>query len=353
MTLLTRYIVRAVVSGALLVLLALMALDGLLSFFREIGDTGEGNYDVARALLYVVLTLPERVYDLFPAAVAIGGVLALGGLAANSELVVMRAAGVSIGRILGQVMQGGVILIIAVVALGEGVAPVSQNYGERMRTSAIAGEAVADTARGLWMRDGERFVNVGRVMPGHELRAVAVYEFSEGELVSALQAERARYATDYWLLENVAATNFAGELLQTERREKLRQERLIPPDMLQVLAVSPETLPSWQLYDYVRYLQRNQLDSARHELALWKKLVTPLSTLVMLLLSLPVIFGSLRATGAGQRVFIGSLIGIGYYLVSELFAHVAIVYGLAVPAAALAPVILFAIVGVLALRRIM
>lgn len=352
MSLLTRYIVRAVVSGALLVLLALMALDGLLSFFREIGATGAGDYDIPRALLYVVLTLPERVYDLFPAAVAIGGVLALGGLAANSELVVMRAAGVSIRRILWQVMQGGIVLIIAVVVLGEGVAPVSQEYGERMRTSAIAGEAVADTARGLWLRDEQRFVNVGRVMPGYELRDVAVYEFSAGELISALHAERARYAQGGWLLTGAAITTFTGDVVGTENHEQLRRDQLIRPDMLEVLAISPETLPSWQLYEYVGYLQRNQLDSARHELALWKKLVTPLSTLVMLLLSMPVIFGSLRATGAGQRIFIGSLIGIGYYLMSELFAHVAIVYGLAVPAAALAPVVLFTLVGVLALRRV-
>lgn len=353
MSLLTRYIVRAVVSAALLVLLALLALDGLLSFFREIGDTGSGNYDIPRALLYVLLTLPERTYDLFPAAVAIGGVLALGGLAANSELVVMRAAGVSIGRILFQVMQGGVVLIVAVVVLGEGVAPVSQDYGERMRAAAIAGDRVADTARGLWLRDAGRFVNVGRVMPGYELEDVSVYQFDGNMLRSALHAERARYVDDGWLLESVAETAFDGGMLRTERHADMIRQELIRPDMLEVFAVSPQTMPSWQLHDYVRYLQRNNLDAARHELALWKKLVTPLSTLVMLLLSLPVIFGSMRATGAGQRIFIGSLIGVGYYLVSELFSHVAIVYGLAVPAAALAPVLLFAAFGVVALRRIM
>jgi len=73
---------------------------------------------------------------------------------------------------------------------------------------------------------------------------------------------------------------------------------------------------------------------------------------VMLLLSLPVILGSLRSTGAGQRIVIGSMIGIGYYLVAELFSHIAIVYGLTVSAAAIAPVLLFGLAGIIALRRV-
>jgi len=352
MTLLTRYVARAVVAGALLVLLALLALDALLSLFREIGDTGKGDYDMLRAVLYVVLTTPERIHDLFPAAVAIGGVLALGGLAANSELVVMRAAGVSLLRILGMVMQAGVLLIVVIVALGEWVAPASQHYGERMRSAAMAGQSVADTARGLWLRDGNRFVSVGRVLPGLELENVTVYEFDAGEMTLALQARRARRVGEQWHLSGVRQTEFAEDDIRTSRHELVRRDRLVRPDMLEVLAVSPQTLPSWQLYAYVRHLRSNDLDSDRYELALWKKLVTPASTLVMLLLSIPVVFGSIRSTGTGQRIFVGSLIGVGYYLVSELFSHVAIVYGLPVSLAATAPVILFAALGVFGLRRI-
>ncbi len=351
MTLLTRYIVRTVVAGALLVLLALMSIDGLMSFFREIGDTGAGDYTVTLALLYVLLTFPERIYDLFPPAVAIGGVLALGALAANSELVVMRAAGVSIARILGQVLQGGAVLIIAVILIGEGVAPASQHYGERMRATAIAGDDAADSARGLWLRDEHRFVSIERLRPGYELEQVTLYEFDEGTLAVTLTAQRVRYIEERWILESVRETRLDNDFRRTREHEELVREELLRPEMLEVLAMSPDTLPAWQLYDYVRYLQRNNLDSATQELALWKKLVTPLSTLVMLMLSLPVIFGPLRSTGAGQRIFIGSLIGIGYYLVSELFAHVAIVYGFSVPLAALAPVILFAGIALIALRR--
>ncbi|MDZ7749804.1 MAG: LptF/LptG family permease [Halofilum sp. (in: g-proteobacteria)] len=115
--------------------------------------------------------------------------------------------------------------------------------------------------------------------------------------------------------------------------------------------MSPASLPIWRLGPYVEYLEANRLEAGRFQLAFWQKIATPLSTLVMLLLALPIVFGSLRSAGTGQRVFLGSLIGIAYYLLSELFAHIGIVYGLAAPVAALAPAALFTVVGVAALRR--
>lgn len=350
-TRLGRYVARTVVSGALLVLAVLVSLDLLLSFLGETDEIGEGDYDLAAAALYLLLTVPGRVYELFPAAVAIGGVLGLGSLAANSELVVMRASGVSIGRIVGMVMQGGIVLMVVIVAVGEWVAPPSQQYAERMRGAAIAGHGDVRGARGLWVRDGSRFINVGTVLPGYVLRDIEVYEFDGRRLARALSARRAVYRDGVWRVSDIDSTHITADGIRTEHQEEAAWQRLVRPELFQLLAVSPASLPIWRLQRYVEYLQDNRLDAARIELAFWRKIATPLSTLVMLLLALPVIFGSMRSAGAGQRVFVGSLIGIGYYLLSELFAHIGIVYGLVAPVAALAPAALFTVIGVLALRR--
>jgi lipopolysaccharide export system permease protein len=349
--LLSRYVARSVIGGALLVLAVLVSLDSLFNFFGELDNLGEGDYGGWTAALYILLTVPGRTYELFPAAVAIGGVLGLGALAANSELVVMRAAGISIWRIMLMVMQGGVILMVILVAIGEGVAPASQQKAERLRAAAISGQGVSPGERGLWVRDEGRFINVGEILPGRVLRDVEIYTFDGTRLEQALHAERAVREDDEWTLNEIRRTGFAGGALSTARSDAERRTRLVRPELFQLLTVSPESLPAWQLHAYVNYLRSNDLEAGRFNLALWKKLEKPLSTLVMLLLALPVIFGSLRHTGTGQRVFIGSLIGIGYYLVAELFSHVGIVYGVAAPLAAMAPVVLFTVVGAVALRR--
>lgn len=350
-TRLGRYVARTVVSGALLVLAVLVSLDLLLAFFGEANQVGKGDYDLAAAALYLLLTIPARIYELFPAAVAIGGVLGLGALAANSELVVMRASGISTRRIVGMVMQGGIVLMAVIVLVGEWVAPPSQQFAERMRGAAISGQGDVRGAHGLWVRDGSRFINVGTVLPGYVLRDIEVYEFDGRRLARALSARRAVYRDGVWRVSGIDSTHITADGIRTEHQEEAAWQRLVRPELFQLLAVTPDSLSIWRLHRYVDYLRDNRLDAARFELAFWRKIATPLSTLVMLLLALPVIFGSLRSAGTGQRVFVGSLIGIGYYLLSELFAHIGIVYGLTAPMAALAPAVIFTVIGVYALRR--
>lgn len=348
---LTRYVVRTVISGALLVLAVLVSLDAVFSFFGEADEVGRGDYTLGMAALYMLLTVPARIYELFPAAVAIGGVLGLGGLAANSELVVMRAAGISVRQLTGMVLQAGVLMMVAIVAIGEGVAPTAQQYAERLRANAIAGQGESRGASGVWVRDGQRFINVGVVLPDLVLRDIDVYEFDGHRLRQALHAERAQYVDGDWRLHDIDSTRIDGENLVTGYSATATWDELVRPELVDLLAVSPMSLSIWRLHRYVEYLRENRLESARFELAFWQKIATPLSTLVMLLLALPVIFGSLRTTGAGQRVFIGSLIGIGYYVLAELSAHIGIVYGVAAPLASLAPAALFALFGMWGLRR--
>lgn len=351
-SLLGRYVIRAVIVGAVLVLAVLVSLDTVFTFVGEVDQVGRGDYSLAVAVLYMLLTVPSRMYELFPAAVAIGGILGLGGLAANSELTVMRAAGISLRQIAGMVLQAGVLLMIAIVALGEGIAPSAQQYAERMRASAIAGQGDARGTSGVWVRTGDRFVNVGVLLPDQVLRNIEVYEFDGHRLEQALHADRAVFSDGRWHLHDIDRTRIEdGGSLVTAYSEREVWDELVRPELVDLLAVSPMSLSIWRLASYVDYLRANRLESARFELAFWQKISTPLSTLVMLLLALPVIFGSLRSAGVGQRVFVGSLIGVGYYILSELFAHVGIVYGLAPAVASLAPAALFTLVGLLLLRR--
>ncbi|MEX0606496.1 MAG: LptF/LptG family permease, partial [Halofilum sp. (in: g-proteobacteria)] len=72
---LTRYVVRAVMIGAVLVLAVLVSLDSVFTFIGEVDQVGRGDYSLSVAAVYMLLSMPSRIYELFPAAVAIGGIL--------------------------------------------------------------------------------------------------------------------------------------------------------------------------------------------------------------------------------------------------------------------------------------
>jgi lipopolysaccharide export system permease protein len=103
-SLLDRYIAQSILYSTLLVFAILLGLFTFVLFIDELGDVGKGQFDLYALIKYVVLSLPRRIYELFPAIALLGVILGLTSLALGSELTVLRAAGVSLLRIIGSVM---------------------------------------------------------------------------------------------------------------------------------------------------------------------------------------------------------------------------------------------------------
>jgi len=139
MRILDRYSAGEVVRGPLLALFVLLALLTFFTLVAELEETGKGTYGVLEAIQYVLLTLPRRTYELLPTATLLGTMLGLGTLASNSELVVMRAAGVSFARIIWAVLKVGIGVALVAILLGEFIAPVSMEYAQNQRAMAMSG----------------------------------------------------------------------------------------------------------------------------------------------------------------------------------------------------------------------
>jgi lipopolysaccharide export system permease protein len=347
------YLGRAVVAGSLLALLVLLSIDLFFAVIEEADDVGTGDYQWTQALSYLALTMPRRVYELFPAAVLLGSLLSLGALASNSELTAIRAAGVAVGGIARSVLKAGLLLMVATVLVGEFVAPWAEKAAQALRTEAQTQGLAVHGAEGLWARDGERFVKVGRILPGMRLQDIKVFELEGGQrLREAVRARAAYFADDAWVLEGVERSRFAADSVSGSGEQTERWERLLSPQLFNVIVVKPEQMSAWTLSQYVAYLDANELDSDRYELAFWVRFTTPLSSLVMLLLALPFVFGAQRSGAAGQRLFIGVLLGVIFYLISRGTNHLGLVYGLSPFLSAMAPLVVFLAAGIFALRRV-
>ena len=361
---LDRYIGRSILVTTLLVIVTLVALASVFAFVGELDDVGKGSYSVALAAQYVLLTVPSKAYLLFAPAVLLGSLLGLGALAANSELTVMRAAGISNGRIIRAVLVTGVALMALVTLIGESVMPRAEQMAEELRLTALEKRLSVKGGNGLWVRSGGRYVNVATVMPDFTLLDVSVHDFDDNALVSALVAARARRdARGEWVLEDIRLTSVDARGTRVERIASrpwqalvAREDggsvpALVSADVLKSLSISPESLSARDLAGQVRYLRENALDSRRIELALWVKLTSPLATLVMLMLSLPFVFASQRAGGAGQKIFVGILLGIVYVLLNRLLTQLALANGVAPPLAAVLPLLLFLGIALIGIRR--
>ncbi len=361
---LDRYLGRSILSTSLLVLLTLVSLAGVFAFIAELEDVGKGEYTAGVAAQYILLTLPGVAYLLFAPAVLLGSLLGLGTLATNSELTVMRAAGVSVGRIVRSVLVTGIALTLVVAFLGETVMPRTEQIAEELRLNALEQRLSSKGSKGLWVRSGQQYVNIATVLPDQTLLGVTVHTFAGQVLVESLIAARAVREGDDWRLEDIRVSKFDEKGVVTQEQTSASwselssvnsinngQSSLISPELVQSLSVSSESLSARNLYQQVQYLKENQLDSKQTELSFWQKIMSPLSTLVMLMLSLPFVFGSQRSGGAGQRIFVGILLGIVYVLVNKLLTQLAFNAGFSPVMSALLPLIIFLVVAIVGIQR--
>lgn len=353
MRILDRYIGRAVIAGTLLALFILLAVDLFFAFANEIQDLGKGRYTLGDVFAYVGLTVPRRAHELFPMAALLGSLLSLGTLATNSELVAIRAAGVSVTRIALSVLRAGAILLVIAAAIGEWVAPWAEQRAQQRRALTQAEAITFRGDHGLWARDGNRFINIDRILPDGRLAGVEVYELADdASLKMSITARTAEHVAAGWRMQDVRQGTLKGQSLDIRTAQRLNLPTLLSSQLLSVVTLAPEDLSARDLYQYARYMRDNGQDAGRYELAFWRRLAAPLAGLVMLFLSIPFVFGPLRGAGTGQRLVWGVMTGVAFYLVNQTMTHAGLVYGLPAPLSAILPALLFFAGGLWVLRRV-
>ncbi len=350
---LTQYLTRAIFASTAMVLLVLLALAGLFEFIAELDDT-RGDYQTPQVVLYSLLRLPLLAFEMLPIAALIGSLLALGGLAGNSEIIVMRSAGLSVMRLAGMVGVAGMTMLILTGLLGEFIGPPLDYFARNMRQEARTEQTDDRRGKEAWVRDGPVFLHFERVSTDFDFGSIYLYRFDEfNELKSIARAENSGIDDDdNWVLQNFRETRFEDDGVQVVEASRAIQSFDIDAEVLGISLVKPQSLSGRGLWSYIVYLKRNSLDANRYETELWYRIARTTAVVIMPLLALAFVFGSLRTGGAGARLMIGVVIGLGYHLASEMLANSGQVYSLNPAVSAWLPSGVLLIVTIFALNRV-
>ncbi len=346
------YIARTLLATTGLSLSVLVGLSALIKFIEQMKQLGRGSYDMTAAGIYVLLSLPREIEQFFPMATLIGGLIGMGLLASNSEIVVMQAAGQSRWNIINSAMKSALLMVLFVMSVGEWIAPITEAKAKEIRTQAISGGSLFASDRLVWAKDGDNFVSIGEVVDRNTLRKVNIYQFDDNLLLKQItNAAQAKYNNQAWELTQVNYTYVDQARISYEQRPRGVWLSTLTPDKLGVVTVKPEALSISGLLDYVSYLENNSQDPSRYELALWRKILQPLSVGVMLLMALSFIFGPLRSVTMGARIILGVLTGFGFFVCNEVFGALSGVYQLAPFLGASLPSFVFILLSLYLLQR--
>ncbi|MBN2606929.1 MAG: LPS export ABC transporter permease LptG [Thiotrichales bacterium] len=373
MNLIERYLGRVLVSYTLIVLMVLLIILGFSEFMIQLGKLNN-HYTLAMGSLYTLLKLPVYGYEIFPVALLIGTLLGLGGLANHAELTILRVTGWSIRRVFWGVMKSALMLWFVIAVIGETVAPHAEAYAKKMRSEALNRDFSIGSSADFWMKDEDVFVHVGKVISERQFFNISLYTVKNDRLEKRVFAKKAEFIPNsehQWRLTGVTETALGWQketlpdlpILQgktdwqkldyQQKHLKTMQVSLpVNPELLQSLHVDTRYMGIVDLYRYINFLEKNDLDAESYRLAFWRKIAMPLVIISMVSLVFPLIFGSQRQVSMGQRVFVGILIGMSFHLLNQIFGNLSVVYHISSVLGAFLPAVTLFVISLFLMRRL-
>jgi len=343
------FLVRsAAVLGALVIIL--MALDMLGESGDILAYPGNGNHEL---WLYATLRAPQIVARFLPFAALLGTLITFVTLNQNSEVISMKAAGISAHQILAP-------LIVASI----GVALLSFTFNERVVARSTATLTAWQNAnygpipvdRGIvanvWVRDGDDLIHAVSAQgrgPRTRLDNVSIYDRDGGRLIAIIKGARAMQVAGGWRVSNAQRFDVARGVTATVPQFDFAQG--VTPDRFTLATVDPAAKSFLQLKAAIEDLSAAGRPTGPLEAGLWHKVSGPLSSVLMPLLAGVAAFGLARS----GRMFIRAVIGMGLgfaYFVADNFALAMGNLGAYPPLlAAWAPFFLFLLIGETVLIR--
>jgi lipopolysaccharide export system permease protein len=346
MTLLDRYIAKTVLQSIGLVSLMLIGLQIFILFVNQLGDLGKLDYGIKQAAFFVLLQLPYEVYLFFPMASLLGCLIGLGMLANHSELVVMRAVGLSIGQITLAVVKAALVLVLVVTILAETLVPSFSHYANDYKAAALSAGQSIRTAQGVWLRQGADFISIGAVLPKDVIQDIYQFRFNaQHELVLTRAIAQARFENNAWTAYDVRQTQLSTKHIEAENKASMPWDVRIKPQILKISRTQPDEMSLPELYQYLKEQKSGHQSTHSYQLAFLQRLIQPVTTLVMILLAVPFIFGPLRSTPIGSKLLAGVTVGFSFHILNHFFGPVSLVFQWPVVLAAIGPTLVFALLG--------
>lgn len=352
MQIVTKHIIKTVVHSSLIVMAALVAVEVFLLLIGEVPSIGKGDYHFGVALAYVLLNIPSDVYQIFPMIMLLGSLMGLGQLATSHELVVLRASGVSRLQITFSVIKAALLLFVLAFFIGEGLGPASQHYANTLKTDALAKKTLGGVHEGIWIRDHNSFVHIDEVKPHHQLRGIARFKFDDAnQLKAASYAEKGYLFNDQWFLDNVKISRFTPEGITTNTYAHQIWPVSFDLRMIEANFNNTDELPLVKLRAYIAYREHSGLNTTHYWFAFWQRVLKPISTIVMICLAVPFIFGSQRSASTGLRIIGGIVIAFIFYMLNAFFGPFSMLYQIPPLLAAALPSLLVLLMGGLIASR--
>jgi LPS export ABC transporter permease LptG/LPS export ABC transporter permease LptF len=356
--LLDAYVVREFLRTFFLVLLSFVLLMLIFTFFDLMGHILSNHISLFVVGDYLLNLTPSMLYQLAPLAVLIAVLVTFGVLNRNSEIVAMKAAGISLYRLVVPIVSIAAVLAVSLFLFDQYYLPQANRRQEALRNT-IKGSPAQTYLHPEWQWI---FGEPGRGEPGrifyyqffdpvsNEFANLSVFEFNPSgfELTKRIFAARVYWDADAntWRFQNGWMSTFHGSDVTGFQQfsEATFPEIHEPPGYFKTEVLQSQEMNFGQLEAYIRDLRQSGFDTMQLRVALWHKLAYPLTAIIMAGLAIPFAL-SMGRRGSLTAIAVAIGVALTYWVVDGLFQAMGGVNYLPAALAAWSAVVLFGLAG--------
>lgn len=355
---LDQYVLRQFLGMFFLVLCGFVLLMLVFTFFELVGDIIRNRIHLSTVGLYLVNLTPSMLYTIAPLAVLIAVLVTFGVLNRNSEIVAMKATGISLYRLIVPVVAIAAILAVSLFLFDQFYLPQANRKQEALR-NIIKGRPAQTVLHPeqTWIFGHPRPGEPGRIFyykffdrDRNEFADLSVFEFDPASfsLTRRIFAKRVYWNSDSgeWRFQTGWERDFQGANQKGFREFSNTTFSEIHEDTgyFKTEKVQSQEMNFGQLDRYIRDLRQSGFDTMRLRVALWHKLAYPLVAVIMAALAIPFAL-SMGRRGSLTGIAIAIGIALAYWVADGLFGAMGNVAYLPAPLAAWSSDILFALTG--------
>jgi len=355
---LDEYVVREFLNMFFLVLSGFVLLMLVFTFFELVGDILHNRIPLMTVGEYLVNLTPSMLYQIAPLAVLIAVLVTFGVLNRNSEIVAMKATGISLYRLVVPIVAISAVLAVGLFLFDQYYLPQANRRQEALR-STIKGRPPQTFLHPeqKWIFGEPRAGEPSRIFyyqffdPGvYEFANFSVFEFDRSTFAISRRIFASRVfwniRTGTWVFQNGWVRDFDGATQTQYQDFKFRSFAEIheEPTYFTKESLQSQEMNFGQLDRYIRDLRQSGFDTMRLRVALWHKLAYPLIAPVMAILGIPFAL-SMGRRGSLSGIAVAITVALTYFVVENLFGAMGNVNYLPAALAAWSPDVLFGLTG--------
>lgn len=318
-----RKFLRSVLSVFLVIALVVLLFSGVENLRRH-ADAGAEPGDI---IVVTLLESPDVLYQVFPLVLMLASLTTFLGLARTSELVVMRASGISALRLLRVPVFAAVMVGVMFVAAVNPFVAATMRRGQAMEDgfgSAMT-SLLSFSEEGVWLRqadpDGQTVIQAARTnSDGSILSRVHMHRFdTEGVLYARLDAPAARLTPGAWVLEGAQEWTLQpdGSFAIASQGERINLATALTNDEILESFAPPETVGFWDLPRFIAQMEESGFSGLRHRLFFQTELAKPALYAAMVLIGAAFAMRPTRFGQTGVMILLAVLAGFSLYFFKD------------------------------------